>query len=93
MCLMVDNTKIAIWARVIGADDNGMLPEVARYLLALDFPQQDHDRVAELSAKAQDGALTQDEREELENFIFVADLLAILQSEACIKLKTVVAAS
>jgi hypothetical protein len=56
--------------------------KTARSLLGLDFPEAAHPRLAELSAKAQTSAFTDDDREELQEYIRVADLLAILQSKA-----------
>ena len=35
-----------------------------------------------LAERSQDGALTKEEREELESYIHVSDLLAIMQSKA-----------
>jgi hypothetical protein len=55
--------------------------------LKLDFPKYDHDRVAELSAKANEGSLNGDEREELDEYLRVADLLALFQSRARLSLK------
>ena len=51
-------------------------------ILALDFTQADHDRMNALAAKAQSGALSKAEDEELDNYLRVGDLLAIMQSKA-----------
>lgn len=59
-----------------------MRPDLARYVLDLDFPPADHERIAALSARAQEGALSPDEQEELDGYLRVNDLLAILQSKA-----------
>jgi hypothetical protein len=61
----------------------GSLPaEAAKYFLALDFPASDRDRVKVLSAKARDGTLSDTEQEQLDGYVFLSDLLALLQSKA-----------
>lgn len=59
-----------------------MPPELARYLTRLDFPAADHLRFEELSQKAQDGALTSQEAEELDGYLHVDSLLAIMRLRA-----------
>ena len=83
---MTTNTGPAILSRLIGSDLSRLAPEAARTFLDLDFPKEDHQRVAELSAKATEGSLSVDEREELDEYMRVADLLAILQSKARLSL-------
>ena len=79
---MIQNTGTAILNRLIDPDTDDLSSEAARSLLELDFPEADHVRMAELSSKAQSSALTEEDREELQEYIRVADLLAILQSKA-----------
>jgi hypothetical protein len=55
---------------------------VARFVLDLDFKPQDHARFEELSAKAQDGILSPEESNELEGFLHVDSLLAIMRLKA-----------
>ena len=59
-----------------------MTPEVARYLLSIKFPAADEDRVNELSAKARAGTLTDTEIQELDSYLHVGSLLAVMQSKA-----------
>jgi hypothetical protein len=63
-----------------------MSSELARHVLSLEFSESDHARYAELSAKARDGSLSTDERAELEEFLIVNNLLAILKSKARVSL-------
>jgi hypothetical protein len=84
---MTANPSAAILNRLIDPETADLSPQAARSLLRLDFPDEDQARVAELSAKAQTGALASDEREELDEYLRVADLLAILQSKARRSLK------
>jgi len=75
-------TSAAILGRVIEPDVPDWSADVARALLRLDFPPRDHARVEELSAKASDGMLEAHEREELEEYLRVSDMVAIIQSKA-----------
>jgi hypothetical protein len=81
------NTGTAILERLIMPDESSLSPEAARSLLRLNFPPADHERVQTLSVKAQQGKLTADERTELEEYIRVSDLLALLQSKARLSLR------
>lgn len=84
---MVINTGAAIMERLIDPDNADLTPEAARSILRLDFPKRDHKRMASLSAKASAGTLTERDRAELEDYLRVADLLALLQSKARKSLK------
>jgi hypothetical protein len=56
--------------------------ETARKLRGLGFTRSQQGRVDDLSRKAREGSLTPAERADLDEFIRVADLLAILQWRA-----------
>ena len=79
---MTTNSGPAILNRLINPEAENLSPEAARSLLQLDFPEADHQRMSELSLKAQSAEFSTEEREELEEYIRVADLLAVLQSKA-----------
>jgi len=79
---MNTNTCGVIVTRLIGLEPGKLSRAAAQSLLQIDFPESDHARVAELSDKVQEGTLTDDERDELDEYIRVADMLAILQSKA-----------
>ena len=64
-------TAAAIWSRIVKADQANLTPEVARTILKFTFDPEDHRRVDELSAKAQKGTLTPEERAELEEYVRV----------------------
>ena len=68
--------------KVFDLGSHGMTRSLAEEILALDFPQLDADRVAELNVKANEGTLTESEEAELEAYINVGDLLAFWQSKA-----------
>lgn len=75
-------SDMAILERVINPAHGDFSPDLARHVLGLEFPPADHARCAELSAKAQDGTLTDEERSELEDYLSVNDFLAILKAKA-----------
>lgn len=75
-------SEAAIFSRVLEPDKPSLSADAALSILALDFAADDRDRMNVLSAKARAGTLTAEEDEELENFIRVGDLLAIMQSKA-----------
>ncbi|HEY8749683.1 MAG TPA: hypothetical protein VIM11_16990 [Tepidisphaeraceae bacterium] len=79
---MTANTEAAIWERLIEADRPDLVSEAAQFLLRLDFREADHERMAELSEKSNDGTLSDDERTELQNYVHVGNFLALMQSKA-----------
>jgi hypothetical protein len=80
--LVTPNTEAAILARVIESDQNAITPDVARYLISMQLPRADEDRVNELSAKARAGSLGEDEAQELDSYLHIGRLLAVMQSRA-----------
>lgn len=82
-----------ILERVIDPRRGGFPPELARQILKLDFPPEDHARYQELSQRAQDGTLTPGERTELEDYLNVNDFLTILKAKADTSLRQQVPAA
>jgi hypothetical protein len=76
------NTEAAILARLIQAHERELGPEAARYLLALGFQPADMERMNDLAQLAQRGEIAEHERQELESYLHVSNLLAVMQSEA-----------
>jgi hypothetical protein len=76
------NTEAAILARVIEADATPITAEVARYLLSMQLPRADEERVNELSAGARAGSLSEAETQELDSYLHIGRLLAVMQSRA-----------
>lgn len=77
-----DTSQAAIFARVWESHDNGLSPALAKHMLKLRFSERDTQRMHELAAKNREDRLSQDELDELDNFIKIGDLLAILHSKA-----------
>jgi hypothetical protein len=80
-------TAIEILGRVLDPEHADLSPEAARSILALKFRPKDVDRMNVLSEKARTGSLTQNEERELDNFIYVNDILTLLRARASQALK------
>ncbi len=76
------NSEAAILARILENEEQKLTADAAQYLLSRKFPESDAERVDELSAKARAGSLTEDESRELDNYLRVASLLAVMHSQA-----------
>jgi hypothetical protein len=75
-------SEAAIFARLWETENGGLSPALARHIVKLGFPKEDKARMHELAVKNQDGRISPQERAELDSYIRVGDLLAILQSRA-----------
>ena len=69
-------------AKVFDLTGRGLSRPLAESILSLDFPENDAARAAELNEKANEGTLTEPERDELQVYANVADLLAYWQLKA-----------
>ena len=76
------NSQAEILDRMIRPEEGTMSQDAAREMLKLGFQEPDHARMAELSAKAQENQLTDAERNELNDYINISHLLALMQSKA-----------
>jgi hypothetical protein len=82
------DSDAAILSRLIEPEIENLPPEVARYLLSLDFCQSDRDRMHKLAAKAREGTLTPAEQHEAESYERIGHLVALWRSKARKSLKT-----
>jgi hypothetical protein len=82
MVSALQNGQTDVLNRLVGVNEQGFTPDVARYFLKLDFLETDHERMAELAEKAQLGELTPLEKAEMETYNQFGHLLAILQLRA-----------
>jgi hypothetical protein len=73
---------ISLLEQLAELDADSLSPETARKLLHLRFESSHEKRVDVLSEKARQGSLLPSERDDLDEYLRVADLLAILQSRA-----------
>ena len=69
-------------AKVFDLTGRGLSRPLAESILSLDFPENDAARAAQLNEKANEGTLTEAERDELQVYANVADLLAYWQRKA-----------
>jgi hypothetical protein len=67
--------------------EGGSKVDAARTVLKFKFRRRDVTRVNKLSALAREGKLTDAEKAELEGYLTVGDVLAILHSKARVALK------
>ncbi|MGA7926029.1 MAG: hypothetical protein WCA20_08540 [Candidatus Sulfotelmatobacter sp.] len=75
------NTEAAILARLIQIGEEQLSRGAAEYLLSIRFGERDIARMNELSELARQGRLTSQEQAELDGYLHVANLLAVIQSE------------
>ena len=80
-------SEIAIFARLITANNGDLSRELARYILTLGFDEQDQARMRELAERNQEGTLPPRERAELQNYVKAGHMLALLHSKARRSLK------
>lgn len=80
-------SDLAVFARIIAAQNGDLPPDLARYLLSLDFPEDDKERMRALAERNQAGDLSPVERDELGGYVKAGHLLALLQSKARKSLK------
>lgn len=76
------NSAAAIFARLWEGASGTLSIPVARHVLKLEFGEEDNTRIQQLLERNREGAITDAEREELDNFVKIGDLMAILQSKA-----------
>ena len=81
------SNEVEIWAGVIHPDQNDMPEPAATTVLAWTFNDQAKRRMEEFAARNGQGTLSDSEREELEAYVNVGQVIAILQAKARLSLK------
>lgn len=71
-----------IWARLLGAQQSSITPEIARYLLSINFGESDHERMQYLADRSECGTLEPEEEAEFDGYLHVGNILAVMQSKA-----------
>jgi hypothetical protein len=74
--------EVAILARMLGNGDEGLPPEIARYVLTLRPSERDKARMHDLAQRNQAGELSAEERDELFAYAKAGTLMSLLQSQA-----------
>jgi len=67
---------------LIQAQQRDISPEIARYLLSIEFGETDRERLQYLADGSQAGALTPAEQAEFDSYLHVGNVLAVMQSKA-----------
>jgi hypothetical protein len=80
--LIGSNSEAAIWARLMQAHKDELSAEAAEFLLSIDFPEDDRQRMLQLAKQSEAGTLTAEERTEFDSYLHVGNLLAVMQSKA-----------
>jgi len=80
--LAVPNTEASILSRLMDLSGANLTPAAAEFLLTIQFPADDVARMNRLSEIAQDGTLTSEQQGELDSYIHVSNLLALMQAQA-----------
>src|SRR5207302_3918039 len=75
------NTEAAILARLIQIGEEQLSRGAAEYLVSIRFGERDIARMNELSELARQGKLTSQEQAELDSYLHVSNLLAVMQSK------------
>ena len=81
------NNEVEIWAGVITSDQSDMPEPAATTVLGWRFNDEAKQRMEELAARNGQGTLSDSEREELEAYVNVGQVIAILQAKARLSLK------
>ena len=76
-----------IWGRLIQPGNGSFPEEAARAVLSINFSDTDKARMHDLAQRNGEGNLSAPERQELETYIRVADVLALLHAKARRSLK------
>jgi len=86
---MTDRTtnEVAIWTGVINPDRDDMSPSEATAVLRWAFNDDAKLKMEELAERNGRGELSESEREELEAYVNVGQVVAILQAKARLSLK------
>lgn len=80
-------SEAMLWGRLLDPVATDLSPEAARYLLGLQFPQSDVDRMQVLAEKAREGSLTLEEHIEMDDYERVGQVLSLMKSKARKSLK------
>ena len=87
MPTLVASKESVILSRVLRPERGNLPRETALWLLKMDFDPNDRQRLASLYEKAREGALTDEEDAEIEDYGDVGRLLEMLKAKANASLK------
>jgi hypothetical protein len=82
----VETFDTAILTRAISRTRASLSQDFAEEILQWDFPPEDKQRMAELSAKARAGNLTSEEESEIDSYVRVGHIVNLMQAKARLSL-------
>ena len=85
--MVAATSEAAILSRILDIERSLASAELARDVIAWDFPLEDKQRMTELLEKAKAGQLTKSEKIAAENYERVGHLISMLKSKARVALK------
>jgi F0F1-type ATP synthase epsilon subunit len=80
-------TSLSQLERIVAPGQGGLSVELAKYVLSLGFSEVEQARCDVLGQKAQEGALSDLERAEYEDFLALNTFLIVIQAKARASLK------
>jgi hypothetical protein len=80
-------SEVAIFNHILQPEQATLSATAARAILSYRFSRADQERMRQLSAKAQQGTLTPNEQEEINNYERVGHILSLMKSKARRSLK------
>ena len=83
----LSGSEAEIWNRAIRPDIGDLTDSGARDLLRLSLASDDRERVSELSRKANAGALSSEETQELDYYLSVGRALEFIKAKARLSLR------
>ena len=79
--------ELDVWSEVIASDNGDMPPDHARAVLSWQFNDAARRHMTKLADRNNNGELSASERDELEAYVHVGQVIAILQAKARLSLK------
>src|ERR1035438_8610988 len=79
---LVPNREADIWARLMRAQNDALSADTAKFLLSIDFEDDDRKRMMELAERCEAGTLTGQDQAEFDSYLHVGNFLAIMRSKA-----------
>jgi hypothetical protein len=83
----VETFDTAILTRAISLAHKSLSRDLAEEILEWDFPPEDKQRMAELSAKARAGELSADEEAQIDSYVRVGHIINLMQAKARLAIK------
>jgi hypothetical protein len=81
------STGATVLGRALEMKGEGMPPEGARFILSLGIREEDKRRTLDLLEKNREGAITDEEKDELDSYIQADNVLSIFKATALRALK------